>query len=268
MKKVSIVLLSFLLIFSFTACKKESSETEKSVTTRVNESLEKRAKRLEAEKLAQEEQLNSEKREKTFYAYKSPVIFPDKKFNNESAKQLQPKQKIVTANPVFTERERIIDNTEENPKNSEFITKTKLEAIEKQLSVVKDEHSKNNNSSLFEYFRYKKRVQTLSIEKERARKKLEFLVNLREKENRERVITSYRVKTIDGKEETGFVKVSNLVDDLSVFIAKPYKDVDYKEVKKLTFESNPPVKVRGVYVKLPSASQVVWPKKKEKKSKS
>ncbi len=261
MKKYTVILLSLMMLFNLTACNKKTTEdTEKSVAARVNESLDKRGKRLEEAALEKKEEENSQRKSTILYTFKSPVIYPDKNFNDEKAKKLISKQKIIIANPVFTEREKIIDNNEDNPKNSEFITKQKLEKIESKLSAERSKFAEEKTSGLFAYFRLKNKIKALNVKREKTKKKLDFLVNLREKENKERVITAYRVKSIDGEEESGFIKAANLVDDLTVFIAKKYKNIDYSEIEKFTYESNPPVKVRGVYVKLPSATN---PKKME-----
>lgn len=62
-------------------------------------------------------------------------------------------------------------------------------------------------------------------------------------------------ENIDATEVLGYLKADDVVDSLAVFIAKPIADVDYSYYPKHTsFESNPKIDVKAIYVTGPSAS--------------
>ncbi len=62
-------------------------------------------------------------------------------------------------------------------------------------------------------------------------------------------------ESIDASEILGYLKSSDVVDSLAVYIAKPFADADYTNFPKhASFDSNPKIDVKGIYVTGPSAS--------------
>lgn len=61
-------------------------------------------------------------------------------------------------------------------------------------------------------------------------------------------ISAYSIVAIDDKEDTGYIKASELHANLADFIAMPYEGVDYSAFEKHQLTDKPPVLVKGLFI--------------------
>ncbi len=248
MKKISVCL--FVVILLFTGCGKNAANRD-TVKTSFDKSVLKTKKYIE-NRILEKTKLHEEVvQDKTFFANTNTFLYTDKNFDNKNAKKIPAKSAIHIANPVFEQKDAIsIGGDKDNPYSSYKITLNRLSALKKKKNILELRLPSLEGKSLFEFSVYHSNLIKVDSEFKTKTKKLEFLEELI-KNGKERKLKYYRVDSIDGKKISGFVKRTQVLKDLSSFITTTYKDVTYKEIPKHIYENNPPVKVKGIYVKLP-----------------
>ncbi len=70
----------------------------------------------------------------------------------------------------------------------------------------------------------------------------------------EKRVVAYELKSVEGKPSNQYVSADEVYPELYDFIEYPVEGVSYEPYPKTEYESNPPIKVRGVYVSLGAAA--------------
>lgn len=178
------------------------------------------------------------------------------KAQNEKA-QIINQEKLAQAEAARIEQERQILEQEKAEKIAE--EKRKKEEEEKRI----EEERKLKNEKIANNTFYIKAGGTSLYEKADASS--EIISSLKGKRSiyiEERIkdengeLSYLRVKNnIDDVDDLGYIKASDVVDSLVAYIAKPYSDVDYSYYPKNdSFESNPKIDVKAIYVTGSTAS--------------
>ncbi len=234
----------------FASCKgSKSGKKPLTVAQKMKIVVEKKKNKVANDEEQKRLEYQKELDKKTYYGARNTLLYLDSKLDRKNAEKIPEKTEIVISNPVFEERDIIIFNKNKGGvKTSEFMTSKEVEELTVKYDNLKAKMQSLEKKSLFDYLKVKNQLNELGPKLERKKKKLKMLEKLRVRDKKERVIAGYRVASIDKKKKTGFIKMSEVHDDLSIFIDHAYENVDYKAYKKTTYKDNPPVKVRGIYL--------------------
>lgn len=245
MKKYLFLMLLLVLALSFSACEKkeevagenvEKEEVKKELTAEEKAAEEEAKKKAEeeAKKRAEEEAKRKfeEERKSVFYMVEGSKFYESDAFVEEGAASAPPKAKIKVVAEVWKEvAEETQEESAEEP--TEADGEEGSEESAEQGSEVGEETEKQDDKT------------SLGTDKETksedAPKTLKKLVG-------------YEISSVNDTARKAYVKAEDLVKYPYDFIEYPVEGVSYEPFPKKTYENNPPVKVRGVYVTRTSAA--------------
>lgn len=239
MKKHLFLVLVLILALSFTACdKKEELKSEVGGETEKRElSAEEKAAEEEAKKKAAEEEAKrkfEEERKSVFYMVHGSKFYESDAFAQETAVDAPHKAKVKIVSEVWKE---VVEEAEPSAEEGA--------EVETQSEETEGEGETEGLENETEGVEGKAGSETSADEEadESAKESEE-----KPSPKTVRKLVGYEIGFVDDAPKKAFVKAEDLVKYPYDFIEYPVEGVSYEPFAKKTYESNPPIKVRGVYV--------------------
>lgn len=268
MKKTIGVLMVFLVLLSFGACgfgnsdkdagddaKKSELSSEEEAARIKKEAAEKKAAEQarkkaeeEARKKAEEEarrKAAEELKARTFFMARDSKLYDSEELNEESAVPAPHKGEAVVKREVYVdvpvEEEKSAD---ENASADEGSATDESTSADENASAAEgsatDENTSTDENAVTD-------ENTGTDEDANAGKELVKPQKTTKK------LVAYELESLNGEPSSAYIKVGEVYKERFDFIDIPQTGVSYEPVEKKTYEKNPPIKMRGVYVTRNSA---------------